>query len=95
MMHPNQEPIIVQTNRFGAPGQFRWLGKTYHIDVIERIWRSAPGRRSGLRIYRVRSRGRRFTLHFDQRQKRWFLRRAPWRTRLGLAVERLAARLAA
>ena len=89
------EPVIVQTNRFGAPGQFRWQGKNYHIDIIERIWRRPQGRQSGLRVYRIRSRGRRYTLRYDQRLHRWWLVRAPWRTRLGLAVERLAARIAA
>ncbi len=95
MTQPQSEPVTVQVNRFGAPGLFRWQGKTYHIDTIERIWRSSQGRYSGRRVYLVRSRGRRFTLHFDQRLKRWSLARAPWRTRLGLAVQRLAARIAA
>ena len=95
MTQRRNEPIIVHPNRFGAPGGFIWLGKTYHIDVIERIWRSPPGSRAGLRVYQVRSRGRRFLLHFDQRLQRWTLVRAPWRTRLGLAIERLAARIAA
>ncbi len=90
-----QDPIIMQFNRFGAPGSFHWQGRTYRIDVIERIWRNSQGARSGLRIYKVRSRNRRFILQFDQRLKRWSLVRTPWRTRLGLAVERLAARLAA
>jgi hypothetical protein len=95
MTYPQYDPIIVQSNQFGAPGRFRWQGKTYSIDIIERIWRSTQGKRSGQRVYRVRSRGKRFTLHFDQRLQRWSLVRAPWRTRLGLAVERLAARIAA
>jgi hypothetical protein len=95
MTYSQQESIVVQKNSFGAPGQFRWQGKTYHIDMIERIWRSSQGRNSGRRIYRVRSRGKRFTLHYDQRLKRWSLVRAPWRTRLGLAVARLATRIAA
>ncbi len=95
MTHPQSEHIIVQVNRFGAPGLFRWQGKTYHIDAIERIWRSSPGKHSGRRVYKIRSRGKGFILHFDQRLQRWSLVRAPWRTRLGLAVERLAARIAA
>jgi len=95
MMHHNHEPIIVQANRFGAPGRFFWQGKSYHIDVIERIWRNSQGKRSGQRVYKVRSRGKGFILLFDQRLRRWSLVRAPWRTRLGMAVERLAARIAA
>ena len=89
------DPITVQRNRFGAPERFRWQGKNYHIDMIERIWRSSQGRNSGRRIYQVRSRGQRFVLHYDQRLKRWSLARAPWRTRLGLAIQRLATHLAA
>ncbi len=95
MTHLHREPVVVHSNRFGAPGQFIWLGRAYHIDVIERIWRSPPGKRAGLRVYQVRSRGRRFMLHFDQQLQRWTLVRAPWRIRLGLAIERLAARIAA
>jgi hypothetical protein len=88
------DPIVVQPSRYGAPGQFLWQGKTYPIDVIDRIWRSSPGRRAGVRVYRVRSRGRRFTLRYDRQRERWALVRAPWRTRLGLVLERLAARIA-
>ena len=94
-MHPNYEPIIVHANRFGAPGQFLWQGKAYHIDVIERIWRKPQGQRGQQRLYQVRSRGKSYVLHLDLRLNRWSLVRAPWRTRLGLAVERLAARLVA
>jgi hypothetical protein len=43
----------------------------------------------------VHSRGRRFILHYDQKQKRWYLVRSPWRVRLSMAVERLASRIAA
>jgi len=95
MTHHQYDPIIVQANRFGAPGQFRWQGKTYHIDAIERIWRSSQGKRNGLRVYKIRSRRKRFILHFDQKMNRWSLVRAPWRIRLGLAIERWATRIAA
>lgn len=91
-MRTKLEPITVQSGLYGAPGQFFWQGRRYHIDVIERIWRNPHGRWSGQRIYRVRSQGKRFTLHYDQRLKRWHMMRAPWRIRLGLAVERLATR---
>ena len=94
MSIPTREPIIVQFNHFDAPARFRWQGKTYAIDVIERIWRSTQGKRPGQRIYQVRSRGKRFTLHYDQHLRRWTLVRAPWRIRLSLAVERLAAHIA-
>ncbi len=87
------EPIIVQTNRFGAPGRFLWQGRAYTIDAIDRIWRRPHGAERGRRVYKVRSRGKTFLLQFDQRLQRWTILRAPWRTRLGLAVERLAARI--
>jgi hypothetical protein len=87
------ESIIVHTNREGAPARFLWRGRAYPIEGIERIWRHAHGRQRGLRLYKVRSRGRTFLLRLDQRLNRWVLVRAPWRTRLGLAVERLAHQL--
>ncbi len=87
------EPIVVQTNSFGAPSRFFWRGRAYPIESIVRIWRAGHGQRRGQRIYQVRSHRRTFWLHFDQRWRRWTLVRAPWRTRLGLAMERLAARL--
>jgi hypothetical protein len=89
------EPVVVQPNHSGGPGYFRWQGKTYHIDVIDRIWRSTQGLQSGLRVYEVRSRGRRFVLRYDRRLQQWWLVRAPWRIRLSRAVERLATRIAA
>lgn len=94
-MQHTYEHIVVQTNSFGAPGRFYWQGRSYHIDTIERIWRSSPGKRRGTRVYKVRSRNRSFLLHYDRRLQRWTLMRAPWRTRLGLSIERLAARVAA
>ncbi len=94
-MHTNHEPIHVLSSRYGAPGHFFWRGKGYHIDKIDQIWRHPYGKRTGRRIYRVHSRGRRFILHYDQKQKRWYLVRSPWRVRLSMAVERLASRIAA
>ncbi len=89
------EPIVIQTNRFGAPSRFFWQGRAYPIEAIDRIWRHPHGRQRGRRLYQVRSRGRTFLLRFDQRLERWSLVRAPWRTRLGIAIERLAAQLSA
>ncbi len=89
-----QDPVIVQTNRFGAPGRFFWQGRAYPIDGIERIWRRPHGVERGRRVYKVRSQGKSFLLQFDQRLQRWSIMRAPWRTRLGLVMERLAARIA-
>ncbi len=93
MSQPRLEPIIVQSDRAGAPQRFLWGGRAYRIDGIDRIWRHPHGRGRGLRIYQIRSRHRRFLLQFDQRLNQWSLVRAPWRTRLGLAIERLAARM--
>ncbi|HID33813.1 MAG TPA: hypothetical protein EYP25_04470 [Anaerolineae bacterium] len=92
-MTSRHEPVIVQTNRFGAPGRFYWQGRAYTIDGIDRIWRRPHGIERGRRVYKVRSRGKTFLLQFDQRLQRWSIMRAPWRTRLGLAVARLAARI--
>ena len=86
------ETVIVQQSRFGAPARFLWRGRSYPIERIDRIWRRPHGVRRGLRIYKVRSRGRTFWLQVDRRLDRWTLIRMPWRTRLGLAVEGLAAR---
>ncbi len=95
MSQNKYDRIVVQINSFGAPGRFYWQGRSYHIDTIERIWRSSPGKRRGMRVYKVRSRNRSFMLHYDRRLRQWSLLRAPWRTRLGLSIERLAARVAA
>lgn len=93
MKSPILEPIAVQTNRFGAPSRFFWRGRAYPIEAIDRIWRHPHGGQRGRRLYKIRSRGRTFLIRFDQRLNRWSLVRAPWRTRLGLAIERLAAHI--
>jgi len=93
MNTPTFEPINMHMNHYDAPGQFYWRGKKYHIDAIERIRRHSHGQRFGQRTYQIRSRGRRFTLRYDRKLQRWYLVRAPWRVRLSLAVERLAARI--
>ncbi len=89
------EPIVVYTNRFGAPDRFRWQGRLYPIEAIVRVRRRPQGVQRGIRVYQVRSRGRTFCLQWDRNLNQWRLIRASWRTRLGLAMERLAQRLAA
>ncbi len=94
-MNQQGESIIVRPNRFGAPGYFLWRGRKYPIDAVEHIWRSSHGLRQGRRIYKVRSRRKVYHLDFDRQLNHWRLIKTPWRTRLGLALERLAHRIAA
>ncbi len=94
MKQTNAIPIRVQLNRWQSPASFCWQGKKYHIEQIERIWRSQPGQSPVVRLYRVRAGGRRFVLRHERTHNRWSLVRAPWRVRLGLSLGRLAALLA-
>ncbi len=93
-MKQHGESIIVHCNRFGAPDYFLWRGRVYPIDSIEHIWRSSHGLRHGRRIYKVRSRRKVYHLDRDRQQNHWRLIKTPWRTRVGLALQRLALRIA-
>lgn len=89
MLKSKQEPIQVRLNRWHTPYQFRWRNGIYPIDSIERIWRYSKGKMKGQRLYRIRSRGKTFLLHYDRSRNRWALVRSPLRIRLGLTLSRL------
>ena len=89
------EFVPVKLNSARAPVSFRWRGRVYRIETIDRIWRRPQGRSGGYRLYRVRSRGRAFLLQYDHQRDRWALVRSPLRVRLSLAISGLASRLAA
>ena len=89
------ERISVYLNQAKAPLSFRWRGRVFKVDAIERIWRNSYGNRQGQRYYRIRCRNRSFLLHHDQVRNRWSVVTSPWRTRLGLTLSGVATRLAA
>lgn len=89
------EFVSVKLNRARVPVSFRWRGRAYRIEAIDRIWRQPRGRLPGCRLYRVRSRGRAFVLQYDRRLDRWALVRSPLRLRISLAISGLATRIAA
>ena len=95
MAKSKQEPIQVKLNHWRTPYQFRWRNATYPIDCIDRIWRHSQGEMKGQRLYRVRSRGKSFLLHYDREKNRWTLVRSPLRVRPGMTLSRLAVQLSA
>jgi hypothetical protein len=89
------EPIAVLCNPLGAPERFRWRGRSYRVEAIDRIWRSGLRRGDGRRLYQIRSAGRLFLLAYDPAWRSWSLARSPWRMRMRRAISDLALRLAA
>jgi hypothetical protein len=65
-----RESIEMIEKRFGYfPKQFRWHGRLYDVEVVERCWTSV---RSHPRLcFRVRCRERSFELSQDVRLNRW------------------------
>ncbi|RME85526.1 MAG: hypothetical protein D6775_02550 [Caldilineae bacterium] len=85
------EDVRILVSRDSGLVGFRWRGRKYRVDAIERVWRVPPGRPDGRRIYRVRAGKRRFVLAQRLSDNRWALVRTPWRMHLSLALARLSA----
>lgn len=79
----------------GAPEHFLWRGRSFRVDVVERIWRSRQPDAQGVRLYRVQAAGRTFLLRHDRRHRRWAVVRSPLRLRVSLALAGLAQRVTA
>lgn len=68
----HEQPVQVQEKRFGYfPKTFRWRGKRYDVQAIERIW--AKSRRMPRLYFRVRCRDGIFDLYQDLRADTWHL----------------------
>ncbi|MBX7234712.1 MAG: hypothetical protein K1X65_10030 [Caldilineales bacterium] len=91
----HDEPLAVLCNPQGAPDRFRWRGRSYQVEAIDRIWRSGPRRSDGRRLYQMRSAGRVFLIAYDPARRSWSLARSPWRLRVRRAISDLALRWAA
>lgn len=65
-----REAVEMQEKRFGYfPKRFRWRGKIYQVDAVERCWTSA--RRNLYLCFRVRCREGLFELFQDVRLGSW------------------------
>ena len=70
--HRREQPVEVQEKRFGYfPKAFRWHGKRYDVQAIERTW--ARSRRVPRLYFRVRCRDGIFDLCQDLRADTWHL----------------------
>ncbi|MBI3536762.1 MAG: hypothetical protein HY070_04265 [Chloroflexi bacterium] len=70
-----EESVEMQEKRFGYfPKTFRWHGKRYDVQAVERCWTIA--RRTPRLCFRVRCREGAFDLLQDVRANTWTLARA-------------------
>ena len=70
--HRREQPVEVQEKRFGYfPKAFRWQGKRYHVEAVERCW--AKSRQVPRLYFRVRCRDGIFDLYQDLRADTWHL----------------------
>jgi RNase_H superfamily len=68
----NREAVEIQEKRFGYfPKAFRWHGKRYDVQAIERCWTAA--RRSPHLCFRVRCNEGIFDLYQNIRDNTWHL----------------------
>ena len=66
----SREAVEMLERRFGYfPNRFRWRGKTYDVDGVERCWTSM--RRNPRLCFRVRCREGVFELAQDVRLNKW------------------------
>ncbi|MCO6453067.1 MAG: hypothetical protein J5I90_19945 [Caldilineales bacterium] len=87
------DTVSVFFDSSGAPEQFLWRGRSFRVEMVERIWRSGQQETHGPRTYRVRAAGRTFLLRHDRRHRRWQMMRSPLSLRLGLTLEGWAMRM--
>jgi hypothetical protein len=65
-----REAVEMQEKRFGYfPKRFRWRGRIYQVEAVERCWTSA--RRNFCLCFRVRCREGQFELFQDVRLGSW------------------------
>ncbi len=71
-VHRREQPVEVQEKRFGYfPKAFRWRGKRYVVEAIEKCW--ARSLRVPRLYFRVRCRDGIFELYQDLRADTWHL----------------------
>ena len=67
-----QEPVEIQEKRFGFfPKTFRWRGKRYTVDTVERCWNAS--RYAPHLCFRVRCQDGTFELYQNVRDNTWQL----------------------
>ncbi len=83
MIHQNYSPIKLKPRKRGVreaaevlekrfgyfPQVFRWRGRTYEVDAVERCWTSV--KRGPRLCFRVRCRETRYELTQDVRLNKW------------------------